>query len=177
MCTAAQVGLLLSPHFAPTGVSCRINFTTTLLLKVNFQYSDGHQWTHLIMAILCPLFQMATPLYSAQNYSGWPHFLGGADGVYFQYGNALSTVALFLFLRLLMRITKPEFTVMKNYSAVPNSICCTLPFWCNISGSCLSVFDWYWRDIFRYYAFVFSVHEWGQISSLEAVLLLINTWW
>ena len=40
--------------------------------QVYFQYSDGHQQTHLMSAALCPLYQMAAPLYCAQNYSGCP---------------------------------------------------------------------------------------------------------
>ena len=34
----------------------------------------------------------------------WPYFLGDADGVYFQYGNAFSTVSL-----LMVIVTKPVF--------------------------------------------------------------------
>ena len=53
----------ISPKFS---LSRRI---TLLLLKVNLsllQYSDGHQWTHLISVALYPLYRMATPLYSNQ---------------------------------------------------------------------------------------------------------------
>ena len=75
------------------------------LLKVNLsllQYSDGRQQTHLILAALCPLYQMAAPLYCAQNYSVWPNFLGGgrASGCHTMWccllsvSNALSTAYL-----------------------------------------------------------------------------------
>ena len=93
------------------------------LLKVNFQCSNVRQRTHLIMALLCPLFQMAAPLYCAQNYSGWSHFLGGGGaswchvmpcgGVYFQYGNALSTVPFHALMHWLILMVMPQFIVLK----------------------------------------------------------------
>ena len=82
---------------AGKGLVCRF------LLKVNLSKlklkSDGRRRTHLILAALCPVYQMAAPLYYAQNYSVWPNFLGGGGASWrhatwsclLLVGNALST--------------------------------------------------------------------------------------
>ena len=64
-------------------------FITESKLKFTFS-SDGRRWTHLISVALYPLYQMAAPLYCAQNYSGttWSCLLS--------VGNAPSTAYLFL---------------------------------------------------------------------------------
>ena len=58
-------------------------------------YSDVCRRTHLVMAALChyPRWQHHFTVPRIILDDLWSHFLGCADGVYFQYGNALSAVS------------------------------------------------------------------------------------